>query len=214
MSELLFDDYATVFAKFTTPYQQQAYEAISPLLHGRVLDAGCGCAKIAAYIPASTSVTSYLGVDSSDSMVREGQKLLANIRRPEYEIRNQKIEETNEKFDSIVSLQSYYAWLAPEAVLEHLYHQLHNGGTLVLASANNTLDIELLIRNCSRGWQLHPDWPRYVGYNRELAALPGGRFVSLDTMIGELRNCGFKIVDTDSSLFEKGVSMVVAAKPH
>lgn len=214
MNDQLFDDYATVFAQFTTPYQQQAYELIAPLLKGDVLDAGCGCAKLAAYIPDAERVASYLGVDYSPSMVSQGKRLLDTMDQPNFAIRMQRIEDIVEVFDTIVSVQSYYSWSDPIAVLTHLYEHTIEGGNLILASANHRLDIELLIQNCSRGWSLHPDWPAYVDYNRKLASLSNGRFVSLDTMIGEVRQCGFEVLHTNVELFEQGVNMVVANKPE
>lgn len=214
MTEDLFNGYASVFAKFTMPYQQEAYERIAPYLRGKVLDAGCGCAKLAAYIPGVTNVTSYMGVDYSEPMVTEGKKLLASIGRRDFDILLQRIEDTEDSYDSVVSIQSYYSWNDSAETLRHLYQHTTDGGTLVLATANNRLDIERLIQQCSRGWLLHPDWPRYVGYNRKLASLPGGRFVSLDTLIGEVRSSGFEIINTDVTLFEGGVNMVVARKPN
>ena len=86
------------------------------------------------------------------------------------------------------------------------------GGELHLATANDMLDIELLIRQCSRGFCLHPDWSTYVEYNRMLSALPQGRFVSLDTLIDEIKQAGFCITGTDTSLFERGVNLVSAVK--
>lgn len=214
MTEGLFDDYASVFAKFTTPYQQEAYELITPYLRGRVLDAGCGCGKLAAYIPSVGKVSAYVGVDYSAPMVAEGEKLLATIARRNFEIRQQRIEQTTGMFDTVVSIQSYYSWTDSYQTLKHLYQQTANGGQIILATANERLDIELLIRQCSRGWLLHPDWPRYVGYNRQLASLPGGRYVSLDTLIGEVRGTGFEVNYTNSLLFDGGVNMLVATKPR
>lgn len=213
MTEEIFDDYARVFAKFTTPYQQEAYELITPYLRGRVLDAGCGCGKLAAYIPGIGDVNAYVGVDCSAPMVSEGEKLLANIARRNFEIRLQHIEQVTEMFETVVSIQSYYSWNDSFLTLKHLFQHTAPGGRLILATANDRLDIELLIRQCSRGWLLHPDWPRYVGYNRQLASLPGGRYVSLDTLIGEVRHCGYEVTYTNTLLFDGGVNMVVATKP-
>ncbi len=214
MTEELFDDYARVFAKFTTPYQQEIYELIAPYLRGRVLDAGCGCGKLAAYIPGIGDVSAYVGVDFSAPMVAEGEKLLASIARRNFEIRLQHIEQTTEVYDTVVSVQSYYSWSDSYLTLKHLFERTAPGGQLILATANDRLDIELLIRQCSRGWLLHPDWPRYVGYNRQLASLPGGRYVTLDTLIGEVRQCGYEVTYTNTLLFDGGVNMVIATKPH
>lgn len=212
MSEMLFNEYARVFAQFTTVYQQEVYEMIGPRLRGRVLDAGAGCAKLAAFIPPQSQVSTYLGVDSSAAMVEHGRTLLSTIGHSEYQINESWIEETDGVFDTVVSIQSYYAWEDSLQVLSHLHKNTASGGELILATASDRLDIELLIRQCSRGCGLHPDWPIYVDYNRMLSALPQGRFVSLDTLIGEIRQTGFRVTGTDTSLFEHGVNLVSAVK--
>lgn len=212
MTKAIFNDYARVFAQFTTPYQQQAYEQIAPLLQGRVLDAGAGCAKLAAFISTNGSVDSYTGVDYSADMVQLGSVLLEQVDRRDFELTEGRIEEVNGTFETIVSIQSYYAWEDSLSVLSHLYHCTAPGGDLVLATANDQLDIELLIRQCSRGWSLHKDWPVFVNYNRMLSSLPHGRYVSLDTLIEEVRKVGYRVTGTDTSLFECGVNLVTASK--
>ena len=212
MTQHVFNDYARVFAQFTTPYQQQAYELIAPMLTGRVLDAGAGCAKLAAFIPKHSKVSAYLGVDFSADMVNLGQRLLSQVSRTNYRLVEGRIEDVSGIYDTVVSIQSYYAWEDSASVLSHLYDCTAPGGTLVLATANEKLDIELLIRKCSRGWSMHKDWSVFVDYNRMLSNLPDGRYVTLDTLIGEIREAGFEVTDTDSSLYEKGVNLVTAKK--
>lgn len=212
MNDALFNEYARVFAQFTTVYQQEIYEKIAPRLRGRVLDAGAGCAKLAAFIPQESQVSTYLGVDSSSAMITLGKQLLSTIGRPEFQLEENWIEQTEGTFDTVVSIQSYYAWKDSMQILSHLHKCTSKGGELLLATASNKLDIELLIRQCSRGCGLHPDWPIYVDYNRMLSALPQGRFVSLDALIGEIRQAGFRITGTDTSLFECGVNLVTAVK--
>jgi cyclopropane fatty-acyl-phospholipid synthase-like methyltransferase len=212
MSDALFNEYARVFAQFTTQYQEEIYEKIVPRLRGHVLDAGAGCGKLAAYIPEESQMQSYLGVDSSAKMVELGQSLLSTLDRSDIQLQKCWIEDTQGSFDTIVSIQSYYAWNDSARVLSHLYEIMTEGGELHLATANNMLDIEFLIRQCSRGFCLHPDWSTYVEYNRMLSALPQGRFVSLDTLIDEIKQAGFCITGTNTSLFERGVNLVSAVK--
>ena len=213
MTTDIFDGYARMFAKFTTPYQLQAYEAAVSFLSGRVLDAGCGPAKLSAFIPMVGAVSSYLGVDNCKPMVNEGRKLLGHLKRKNFDIRYQSIDDTEETFDSVVSVQSYYAWCDATGTLQHLNRQTESGGSLVLVTANNKLGIEFLIRQCSRAYGQDPDWSQYVKYNQTLASLPQGRYVSLDTLIGEVRESGYEVVHTDTTLYEGGVNMVVAKKP-
>lgn len=212
MTTDIFNGYAKMFAKFTTPYQLQTYEAVTGFLTGRVLDAGCGPAKLSAFIPIVSAVKSYLGVDNCEPMVKEGRKLLELLKRKNFDIRHQSIEETTETFDTVVSVQSYYAWSDSMSTMQHLYRQTATGGTLVMVTANNQLDIDFLIRQCSRAYARDPDWAQYVKYNQTLATLPKGRYVSLDTLIGEVRDSGYQVVHTDTTLFEGGVNLVVGIK--
>jgi len=159
------------------------------------------------------AVRSYLGVDNCEPMVKEGRRLLGLLKRKNFDIRYQSIDDTEETFDTVVSVQSYYAWSNATGTLQHLNQRTASGGTLVLVTANDKLDIDFLIRQCSRAYGQDPDWSQYVKYNQTLASLPQGRYVSLDTLIGEVRESGYQVIHTDTTLYEGGVNMVVAKKP-
>lgn len=59
---------------------------------------------------------------------------------------------------------------------------------------------------------MHKDWSVFVDYNRMLSNLPDGKYVTLDTLIGEIREAGFEVTGTDTSLYENGVNLVTAKK--
>lgn len=83
-------------------------------------------------------------------MVNLGRRLLSQVSRPNYRLVEGRIEDVSGVYDTVVSIQSYYAWEDSPSILSHLYDCTTPGGTLVLATANEKLDIELLIRKCSR----------------------------------------------------------------
>jgi len=104
MKQELFNDYARYFAQFTTMYQQETYERIIPRLRGDVLDAGAGCGKLAAFIQNDSKVNTYLGVDSSAVMVKQGMLLLSQINRSGFDLREGWIEDVTHRINSIVLL--------------------------------------------------------------------------------------------------------------
>ncbi len=212
MTQLTWDTYAPVFAPVTTSFQSQMYSAAAGYLYGQVVDGGCGPCKLAPYLADCDPVTGYLGVDYSESMVQLGLETLRRLDQPQFKVQRSKIEEVSGEFHSAVSLQSYYSWDHPALVLRHLHSLLVDGGRLVLATANDQLDIHSLLHQASREWLLYPGWDSFADYNRRLAALPQGRFVSLDELVGELRDAGFSIVNAHTRYFQGGLSFVVAEK--
>jgi 2-polyprenyl-3-methyl-5-hydroxy-6-metoxy-1,4-benzoquinol methylase len=208
-----FSGYTTSFAAITTLFQDHAYEKTARYVTGRVLDAGSGCAKLAPYLHAK-SVQSYLAVDRDEDMVRTGTTLLSRLARKQYNIRQADILETEGIFNTIVSIQSYYSWADTCEVLGKLFQSTAPGGTLLLATANDKLDIEHLIERSFKAHVMHPMWSEFVAHNRRLADMPGGRFVSLDTLIEEIKSVGYQVQETSTDLFDGGVNWVRAVRAN
>jgi len=209
-TQLKWDEYAPVFSQITTRFQIEMYEESAKWLSGDIIDCGCGSGKLAPYLPRQ--VTGYLGVDSSPMMINLAEQTLKTIARADFAANCQSIEDVTGLYDSAVSLQSYYSWVDPQKILIRIHDLITVSGVLVLASANSALDIEMLLDKASKEWILFPDWENYARYNRQLAAKPEGNFATLDTLVSQLRDAGFKILDAHTHLFQGGVNFVVVRK--
>lgn len=209
----VFSGYTDSYAAITTFFQEQVYDKTAKHARGHVLDAGSGCAKLAPYLETS-QVHSYTAIDWDSDMVNTGNKLLTRLERKSYSIQLADILESEGSYDTIVSIQSYYSWADSLEILNKLFHSTTAGGTLLLATANNRLNIEHLISRSFRAHILHPMWPEFVKHNRRLAAMPHGRFVSLDTLIAEVKKVGYKVQETTTDLFDGSVSWIRAIRNH
>ena len=207
----LWDDYARLFSAITSRFQQEMYELAASHLAGSVLDGGCGAAKLLPYVAASPDVVRYTGVDSSPQMIARARLVLEKFPDVDAQVLLQSIEETRGRFDSVVSLQSYYSWSDGAAILEHVRGLVGAGGTFVLASANETLDIEKLLDVASRELLMHPDWDDFARINRALAGTGTGNFVSLDTLIREARAARFGVREAHTELYAGGLNFLVLA---
>ena len=143
------ETYARVFASITTPAQMEVYGKACPHLYGNVLDAGSGTGKLAHYLSDNPKIESYTGVDFSKEMVEVGNEIMQCLQRPSFKIKHCKIESMVGSFDSAVSIQSFYTWPNPQKTLASIYRLLGSGAIFVLATANNSLNLEPLIEDAN-----------------------------------------------------------------
>lgn len=212
MKTEIFNEYSRSFA-WVTPYCVSAvYEEAASHAVGAVVDCGCGPCKLAPYLVGSPLVESYSGVDYSPEMVALGRQLLGRLADNRFKVQCCSVEDITGAFDFAVSLQSYYAWKNPRRALKCIYNTLVAGGKLVLASANNKLDIDGLLQEASRDWLLNPLWQEYAAKNRQIAGDQQCQLHSLDSLIGELREVGFEITDAHAKHYNGGLNFIVAKK--
>jgi len=212
MDNSVFNPYAPIFGAITPLCVSEVYQAASSELSGSVLDAGCGPCKLAPYLVDQPEFLRYMGVDYSREMVTLARQLLDQLDSRRFQVQCDKVENTHGEFDCVVSLQSYYAWPNPVKALTRLHQVLVPEGKLVLASANDRLDISKLLDEASRDWLLNPLWPEYRQHNQQIAANASGHFPSLDSLIGELRCVGFEIADAHTRFYDGGLNYVVATR--
>ena len=142
-------------------------------------------------------------------MILLAERLLSKLSRQEFGARCLSIEQTDGLFASAVSLQSHYSWPNALSTLKHIRRCISPGGTFVLGTASDKLDIEQLLQNASREHLMSPGWRRYCELNREFASSSTGRFLSLDELIQEVRDAGFSVRSARSDFYDHGLHCLV-----
>jgi len=204
--------YAKVFSSITTPAQMEVYEEASSHLFGDVLDAGSGTGKIAHYLNNNPNIDSYTGVDSSKEMVEVGNDILQRLDQPLFKIKHCKIEDTVGVFDSAISIQSFYAWTNPKETLNSIFKLLKPDGIFILATANNELNLNTLIKDADKILSGHPNIDEYKQLNIQLADNAKGNFISLDELVCLVREVGFIILEANQRYFHGGINFLVIKK--
>ena len=212
MKDSIFDDYASHYGAITPEPMKQMYQGAVEHLYGRIVDCGSGPCKLAPYLLEIPDFVGYVGIDYSREMVALGETLLNQLDDDRFEVHCGNVETIRGEYDCAVSLQSLYAWPSPVKALSRIHQSLVPGGKLVLASANNDLDIEKLVQQVSRDWLLNPLWPGYVEHNLSIAKNRKGNFLSLDCLIGELRGVGFEVLLAHTQFYQGGLNFVVCRR--
>lgn len=206
----LWSPYTPYFDMFHTEPQIMMYKTTARYTHGHVIDLGAGCAKLAPFLPFGT--TQYTGVDYNETMVERGKALLDKLGRQDFSIECREIEEVTGVYDCAVSLQSHYSWAKPVDILKHIHTLVRPGGTLILASASASLDIDALLIEAGKPWVGVDGWDCYKEQNQALATDPNASFLTLDAFIKQVQSAGFEIKKAHDHLFDDGLNFVVASK--
>lgn len=211
--ESVWENYAASFASLTTHYQANLYRDVATLLHGAVVDFGCGPAKLAPYLIGQPAITRYLGVDASPKMVELGRTALAMLADTRFEIVLGRIEAlVHTGFNCGISINSYYAWSEPEAVLRHIGACLAPDADFILATPNASLSMPALLEECGKDLLLGQHFSEFKQWNLYLSAQQVQRFVAMDELIDQLRGAGFRINECSQEYFAGGLNFVHATK--
>ena len=218
LTEEKWNDYSYVFTRVLTQVQRDLYIDASHNLSGKVLDLGCGSARLAAYLADNQKVTHYTGIEYAHSMVKLSDYTLQQLARPEFTVRHQKVEDISledigGQFDSAVSLQSYYAWKRPEKALANIFSLLLPSGLFVLATVNYKLDQEKLFIEAKKDLMWHPDYATFKAYNLEFASHPEINYVTMDELIKHVQAVGFEVVKCHQDHYAGGLNFLVCQKP-
>ncbi|HVK98227.1 MAG TPA: class I SAM-dependent methyltransferase [Dongiaceae bacterium] len=211
----IWSHYAISFSRITTRHQSALYRDVAALAQGSVMDFGCGPAKLAPYLASNTAVTRYQGIDACPLMIQLGQQLLDEMADSRFAILQSSIEALPDgACDFGVSINSYYAWKDPTVVLEKINDCLAAGADFILATPNARLDMDRLMQDTWPDFLLNPDFSKFRQCNDQLAQNGAQNFVSIDTLISQLRSAGFEILNCHGRYFDGGLSYVHAKKGH
>lgn len=206
------NSYARLFAAVTTSVQLAVYREACLHLRGNVVDCGCGSAKIAPFLVDNEQVSGYTGVDFSAEMVTAAEWVISTLEEANFRIQHSKIEDAQGKYDSAVSIQSYYSWPEPLTTLRHIADLLVDGGCFVLATPNPNLSLANLAKDARKELIAHPDFQAFQDYNLQLAANPQANFVSMDNLIQQVQQVGFEVIECHQKHFQNGLNFLVLKK--
>ncbi len=212
------DSYARVYASVQTSFQHSLLEDAARFMQGRVLDVDCGTAKIIPLIAEQPHIQSYTGIDESEEMLFYADALITA-----YQNDHQSFTTwcgsldalTDQSFDAAVSLNGYFSWPDAVAMLSQIYCHLSPDSIFVIATPNASLTrrkMEALDKEAAKDLQFHPHYQEFKNLNLQLVDNPDARFVDMDTLVGELRHVGFKIVECHQQHYLGGMNFVVALK--
>ena len=182
-------------------------------LTGDVADFGCGGGKLIPFALGQAQVTSYTGIDMSLEMVQCARWVAAQIPGKICHITHGRIESiTLDPIDSAVSINSYYTWRNPEAILRHIFQQLLAKATFVLATINPAIDMPELLQAAEKELLAHPDWEEFKRHNLEIAQSKDANFIEMDDLIGQLRSVGFRVLEAHQKRYGGGLNFIVCEK--
>lgn len=209
------DNYALAHQSVMPSQMLALNQDVAVKTRGDVVDLGCGTAKIAPFVLNIEAVKSYTGVDYSKEMAERARWMLRHFPTKPGKICVAKIEafETQRRFDSAVSINSYYAWDDPLSVFSHIHALLKPGGTFVIATPNPRIDMAGLLEEAGRELIAHPYYPAFRKMNLAFCANNGARFIELDQLVTELQDTGFELTEATQDHYRGGINLVTATKP-
>jgi 2-polyprenyl-3-methyl-5-hydroxy-6-metoxy-1,4-benzoquinol methylase len=208
----LWDKYARSHASVITSMQLTLYREALRYLTGRVVDCGCGSAKLAPLLSAQDAVTSYTGIDCSAKMVEVARSLLSQLNNPTFTIVHCTIENALGLYDSAVSIHSFYSWPDPEQTLLQIHAMLVCGGTFILATPNPSLDMPRLLQVSRLELLGHPDFQEFVSLNMQFAQNSACKFSTMSAIIAQVLKVGFAVMSCHQAHYLGGVNFLVLQK--
>lgn len=208
------DGYSRSFASIQTPVQRELQVASTEHLFGDVADIGCGCAKVGLLLSDNKSITSYTGIDASKEMTALANTLLSQLpSEHEQRVIHSYIEDhTGCLYDSALSLNSYYTWQNPIETLTHIYGLLKTGGTFVLATPNEKLDLLALEADAKKELISHPDYEAFKRFNLKLIHERESNLIEMSALISQLQIIGFKVESCHQDYYGGGLNFLVLKK--
>jgi len=202
--------YAQSFHSVMPSEMLQVNRAVASYMYGSVADFGCGSGKIIPFIAQSSDVKHYTGIDCSPEMIARARWIAEQFSPLKTTLVEANIESTNLKqVDSAFSINSYYIWPEPLYTLEHIFQQIKPGGTFVLATINDAIDMPALLDSAAAEMIAHPYWHEFKEHNLTICNSKRINLVDLDTLIGQVRDIGFVLEEAHRRWYERGLNLLV-----
>ena len=198
------DHYSPFHLGVLTSVQHKVYQHVPTKMRGKVLDLGCGSGRIMGYLQTNSDISSYTGVDSSMEMIKQARWLKAQLGFNAAELVHSKIEDIEGKYDSILSIHSYYSWSDQASALSHIHKLLSPEGIFVLVTPNDHFDVEKLSQMVKQELLGHPYYEEFLSINYSIAKK--ATYGSMDELIGQVRQAGFIVNAAHSDFFLGGAS--------
>lgn len=188
--------------------------SVAEQLFGSVVDFGCGAGKAIPFALTMDRVDDYLGVDMSPEMVKCARRVASHYPNKPCKIVLSKIEQycLSTKADSALSINSYYTWPEPVRILRHIASQMKVDGRFVLATINPSLDMNALLEEAEKEQLANPYWQEFKRYNQAIYRCNNFNLVTLDDLVGQVREAGFVVRDAHTKLYAGGLNYLVLTK--
>ena len=209
------DAYANSFSSVMPEQMLRLNRTVASYMDGNVVDFGCGGGKIIPFILTRDSVNTYTGIDSSAQMIERARWVANHYTQSRAQLIHSRIEDVDSiHSDSALSINSYYVWEDSFLVLSHIRRCLSPGTRFVIATINPNINMPALLDDAEKELIAHPHWAEFKEHNLKISVSENANFVSLDTLIGELRDVGFCVQEANSELYGGGLNLVVCSVPH
>ncbi|SKA91989.1 Methyltransferase domain-containing protein [Thiothrix eikelboomii] len=202
------NDYSSSHLSVFLSVQKQVYETIAQRMIGQVLDLGCGTGRIMAYLQDNPEVQSYTGVDASPTMIEQATWLKQQLGFDQAKLVHADIADLQGKYDSIFSIHSFYSWPDQDKLLEHIYSLLSTDGRFILLTPNANFNEARLAYLARQELLGHPHYQTFMAINYAIAAQAKaqGRYISLDSLIEQVKRAGFCVHHAHDHFFLGGAS--------
>lgn len=208
------DDYSQSFQSVMPSEMLNLNRSVADYMHGHVADFGCGAGKIIPFILQNDDVHSYTGIDSSVEMISRARWMASKFTTNRATLVHAYIEDAKiEPVDSALSINSHYTWPDPHNTLEVIYNTIKPGGTFVLATINNSLNMPALLEAASLEMVAHPHWEAFKNHNLGICTNDNINLMDLDALIGQVREVGFKVEEAQRRWYDNGLNLLVLKKP-
>ncbi len=210
------DNYSTYHLGARTSIQTEVYQHISSKAWGNVLDAGCGTGQTIPYARNNHKITTYTGVDLSLEMITHARDLKSKLTlNDDYQLVHEDINNLgNKKYDSIMSINSFYAWQNQASTLAKIHDLLDYSGTFFLLTPNNQLNPEKLLSLVQSELIGHPYYDSFIEHNYSIfeTAKEKELYQTIDALIEKVRASGFAVQRAHSDFFLGGASYLELVK--
>ena len=209
----VWDTYASCHASVTSSFHRALYDEILPHLMGRVLDFGCGSAKLSPFLVDHQGFDHYVGIDSSPEMLAVAQSVLDRLADTRFSLILSNIDEyCGELADSAISINSFYAWPDPETTLKKILAYIKPDATFILVTPNQSLDITHLLREAEKELIAHPHFDQFAEQNYAFANSSQTNLYSLDELIRLVQGVGFRILESHDNHYLGGLTFLRLTK--
>ncbi len=211
-NQTIWNAYSRAHISVLTSMQWALFTEAASYLSGDVVDCGCGTARLAPLLADQAGIKSYTGIDYAPEMVKIAEWVTARVTQKPFHIMQERIENMTACFTSAVSIHSYYTWPDTALVLTSIYQMLPTGGLFVLATPNPQMDMPKLLDEAEKELLGHPDFVEFRQLNLSLASNMAAKFVSMDTLINEVRQANFQVIECHQQHYLGGVNFLVLQK--
>lgn len=143
----IWEEYCSLFAKFTFSIQDELLCYTANRSSGVVLDAGTGVGKLIPYLLEQPQVTSIIGIENNPFMAEKGKQMIASMETQRVSIVEHdifKLDTLNiKKVDTITCLNVIYSLLEnPREFLQKAYDFLADDGRIIISNPMPTVDLD------------------------------------------------------------------------